>query len=143
MTEPAKRAGTGTENAERQYGVLQKRSEFLAARRGAKVRGVFVFVEAGGRGDTSSPRLGLTVSRKNGNAVARNQIKRRLREAVRLHAAGDMTAGNDYVVVSTPRVLTAPFPALCEDLSAAFLQANKKLERWRNRTAEDQENHDG
>ncbi|WP_131996658.1 ribonuclease P protein component [Acidipila rosea] len=35
--------------------------------------------------DTATPRIGLTVGRVLGNAVKRNRIKRRMREAVRLH----------------------------------------------------------
>ena len=49
-------------------------------------------------------RLGLTVSRKVGNAVRRNQIKRLLREAFRLtqHDLTRITGGYDMVVVVRP-----------------------------------------
>jgi len=143
MTEPAKKAGRDDQRASRPYGVLRKRSEFLAVRRGTKVRGAFVLVEASERDDAGMPRVGLTVSRKNGNAVKRNRIKRRLREAVRLHGAGDMADGNDYVIVSTPKVLRAPFDALCADVSSAFAQANTKLQRRREGAKEDRKPHDG
>jgi len=46
-------------------------------------------------------RLGLTVSRRVGNAVRRNRIKRRLREAFRL-ARGDWPTGLDLVVIVHP-----------------------------------------
>ncbi|WP_421854359.1 ribonuclease P protein component [Oricola sp.] len=125
------------------YGILRTRKDFLNVRRGAKIRGAYVLVEAENRDDDGAPRLGLTVSRRNGNAVRRNRIKRRLREAVRLRAAGDMAVGNDYVIVSTPKALRAAFDDLCADISSAFVKANKKLERSRASAEEDRERRDG
>jgi ribonuclease P protein component len=49
--------------------------------------------------DASTPRLGLSVSRKVGGAVQRNQVKRLLREAFALD--GDrLPPGSDVVVVA-------------------------------------------
>jgi ribonuclease P protein component len=47
--------------------------------------------------DAGDPRLGLAVSRKTGNAVTRNRIKRQLREAWTL-LLDEVPAGHDYVL---------------------------------------------
>jgi ribonuclease P protein component len=96
---------------------LKKRAEFLAVRRGEKRRGRLFLLEVLARGDEATARVGFTVTRKVGNAVVRNRVRRRLREAVRVHAAGDMQAGNDYVIVGREDVLAAPFGQLADELS--------------------------
>lgn len=69
------------------------------------------------RGDEAGPRVGFTVTKKVGNAVVRNRVRRRLKEAVRTHAAGDMAAGKDYVIVGREDVLAAPFGQITAELS--------------------------
>jgi ribonuclease P protein component len=96
---------------------LLKRAEFLAVRRGEKRRGRFFLVEVLDRGDGGVPRVGYTVTKKVGNAVVRNRVRRRLKEAVRVHAADDMVPGNDYVIVGRDDALRAPFGQLKAELS--------------------------
>ncbi|ODT16472.1 MAG: ribonuclease P protein component [Kaistia sp. SCN 65-12] len=96
---------------------LLKRKDFLAVRRGEKRRGRLFLVEVLDRGDEAEPRVGFTVTKKVGNAVVRNRVRRRIREAVRTHAAGDMSAGKDYVIVGREDVLTAPFGLIKAELS--------------------------
>ena len=60
------------------------------------------------RKNLSGPRLGLTVPRALGGSVVRNRIKRRIREAFRLHRAA---IGTQWDIVINPRraALTASF----------------------------------
>jgi ribonuclease P protein component len=51
--------------------------------------------------DTGEPRLGLAVPKAAGNAVARNRIKRQLREAWR-DRLDRIPAGRDYVLIAKP-----------------------------------------
>ncbi len=96
---------------------LKKRAQFLAVRRGEKRRGRLFLLEVLDRKDGEPPRVGLTVTKKVGNAVVRNRVRRRLKEAARLHAAGDMMAGKDYVIVGRREVLDASFEDLAGELS--------------------------
>ncbi len=64
-------------------------------------------------------RIGFTVTRQMGNAVVRNRIRRRLREAVR--RAGDKADRNtDYVLIGRRAALTLPFERLVTDLLSGF-----------------------
>ena len=65
------------------------------------------------------PRFGLTVTKKIGNAVVRNRIRRRLREAVK-RAGAHAAAATDYVVVARPAALTLQFERLVTDLTNGF-----------------------
>jgi ribonuclease P protein component len=48
-------------------------------------------------------RFGMSVGRKVGNAVVRNKVKRRLRDAFR-SLSGKLPEGHDFVVVARPGV---------------------------------------
>lgn len=98
-------------------GRLTKRSEFLAVRKGERRRGRYFVLEVLDRKAPGEiPRIGYTVTTRQGNAVERNRIRRRLKEAVRLAARFDMKPGHDYVVVARREILDAPF----EDLKRAL-----------------------
>ncbi|KAB0680439.1 ribonuclease P protein component [Aureimonas leprariae] len=95
---------------------LRRRADFLAARRGRRLGGPFFFIEALDRHDGAEPRFGLTVTRKVGNAVERNRIRRRLREAIRTSCGADMARGFDYVIVARREVLDLAFERLRSEL---------------------------
>ena len=105
------------ERPKKTVGRLKSRPQFLAVREGEKRRGGFFLIEVLDRKlADAEPRVGFTVTKKHGNAVERNRMRRRLKEAVRLHAGFAMQPGHDYVVVARRDVLTAPFEKLASEL---------------------------
>lgn len=74
--------------------------------------------------DQAGVRIGLTVPKALGGAVVRNRIKRRFREAFRLHRA-DWTQ-IDWDIVFNPRKasILAPF----SDLERALVRVIEKCE---------------
>jgi ribonuclease P protein component len=99
---------------------LLKRADFLACSRGRRWQAAAFALQAGPNGDDGRTRLGFTVSKKNGNAVIRNRIKRRLKAAAGALPPDAMAAGYDYVIVARPEALTSPFVKLRADLAGAF-----------------------
>ena len=79
---------------------LRRRADYLAVQAaGSKLHGRHVLALARKRSDPALVgRLGITVTKKVGNAVVRNRIKRLLREWMRLH--GWVPAGWDLVLVA-------------------------------------------
>ena len=67
------------------------------------------------RNGTDQTRVGLTVSRKVGNAVNRNRVKRWLREAIR-HQGDALPVGFDVVVVAHPQAANATFALVGDEL---------------------------
>ena len=110
---------TDSRLSEKKPGRLKSRPEFLAVREGEKRRGPLFLLEVLDRRlPDTLPRAGFTVTKKQGNAVERNRMKRRLKEAVRLHAAIAMQPGHDYVVVARREALGVPFERLVSELVA-------------------------
>ncbi len=64
-------------------------------------------------------RLGITVSVKLGGAVARNRMRRRLKEAYRL-SEHTLKSGYDIVIVARFAAYEADFSAIERDLSMAL-----------------------
>ena len=64
------------------------------------------------------PRIGFTVGKVLGGAVVRNRMKRRLREAVRLH--GLIPAAVDVVINPKKSLLATRFEDLQNEVGRAF-----------------------
>ncbi|MGQ9365637.1 ribonuclease P protein component [Azospirillum sp. ST 5-10] len=126
---------------DRAVGRLKRRPEFLAVagtRRKHVAPGLILQVRR--HDDRQRPasgepplRVGLTASRKVGNAVVRNRARRRLREAARQILPVHAAPGHDFVLVARRETATRPWPDLIGDLRAAL----KRLGLWRETTPEE------
>jgi ribonuclease P protein component len=114
---------------------LRQRADFLAAARGAKTTSAAFVLQARERGDDGPARVGFTVSRKVGNAVERNRVRRRLRETVRRTAGDNMHRGTDYVLIGRRAALGAPFDHLLADFVKALDKVHDRS-RATHRTAQ-------
>jgi ribonuclease P protein component len=65
-------------------------------------------------------RVGFTVSRKVGNAVVRNRVRRRLREVARLVIPSQARPDLDYVLVGRQAALGRDFAKLQQELVEAL-----------------------
>lgn len=114
---------------------LKRRVEFLrvaGTKRKWVAPGLIVQVRPHRKGDRLPDqglaiRVGFTTSRKVGNAVVRNRVRRRLRAAVDevlpVHAA----EGHDYVIIGRAATVGRSYPSLINDLKTAL----KRLKVYR------------
>lgn len=105
-----------------------------------KIRREFLFVADAGRKAIASTvivqgrevreggagvKIGFTVTKKTGNSVIRNRIRRRLRAAVAQVVEESAQPGWDYVVIGRPAALDASFDVLLRDLRYALKKVVK------------------
>ena len=79
---------------------LRKRREYLAVQRGGATFHGRYFLTVVLPGPQPRGRVGITVSKRVGNAVTRNRIKRWVREHVRHNRAAFVPAATDVVVIA-------------------------------------------
>lgn len=81
--------------------------------------GFVLLVKVRGDGDPAM-RVGYTVTKKIGNAVVRNRIKRRFRALAREILPVSGVAGADHVLIGRPDGMNRDFAQLKADLTKAL-----------------------
>jgi ribonuclease P protein component len=99
---------------------LKQRADFLAAAAGSRAPAGGFVLQARDRHEDGPVRVGFTCSKKVGNSVERNRVRRRLREVVRLTPPEAMRRGFDYVLIGRTTALQMPFDRLVEDFDRAL-----------------------
>ncbi len=106
--------------------VMRQRSDFLAANGGLRVGtpGFVLLVKPRADADAMR-RVGYTVTKKTGNAVVRNRIKRRFRELARAVLPDHGIAGADHVLIGRTEALTRDFADMKSELARALARVRE------------------
>jgi ribonuclease P protein component len=102
--------------------ILTKRADFLAANKGLRnARTGFVLLTRpnGGQG----MRYGITVTKKIGNAVVRNRMKRRFRELLRAALPQHGLPNHDHVLIGRAGGVERDFQTMAAELDAVLARA--------------------
>ena len=108
---------------------IPSRAGFLAARdSGIKAVAAGFVLQAAltGRDDW---RLGLTASKKTGNAVRRNRARRRLRALARTELAKHARLGTDYVMIARHGTAERSWDDLVADLHKSLGYLHRGIDR--------------
>jgi ribonuclease P protein component len=103
---------------------LLRRSEYLAAAKAPSAAATSVVVQARARADGKAFRVGYTCTKKLGNAVMRNRIRRRMREAAKQVLPEIAKAETDYVLIGRMGSENRPFEDLRKDIISAVTRVN-------------------
>jgi ribonuclease P protein component len=110
---------------------LLKRRDFLAAAKAPAVSTTSVVVQGRKRDDDQGARVGFTCTKKLGNAVVRNRIRRRLKEAARLSMPSLVKPDYDYVLIGRNAAETRGFEELTKDIISALTKLHAGLGKTR------------
>ena len=116
---------------------IRKSKDFAAARRKGKSWANNTLVLVARRTDNECSRFGFSVSKRVGNAVVRNRIKRRLKEAARAEYLPRLSESEswDLVVIARQDAAKADYHRLNRSLRRLFRRAKIIDDRANRQTA--------
>lgn len=91
--------------------MLRRRADFAALQRSSKSKMHPLLVARFVPNDLGRTRFGLSTGKRVGGAVVRNRVRRRLKAAIRAHAA-ELVPGWDVLLVARPPSADADYAAL-------------------------------
>lgn len=104
--------------------VLTKRADFLSANSGTRnARAGFVLLTR--PNDGQGIRYGITVTKKIGNAVVRNRMKRRFRELLRAALPVQGLPDHDHVLIGRAGGIERDFHLMADELGRALDRARE------------------
>lgn len=96
--------------------ILRRRRDFLRIQKiGRRLKGRYTTILIAPSPSGNASRIGFTVSRRVGNAVVRNRVRRRLREIARLEVSA-LCSGFEHVVIAFPSAAQADYSALRQEV---------------------------
>ena len=102
---------------------LRRNSHFLRVRRFGKTYASPLMVLAFVRNELNHSRFGFVVSKRLGNAVQRNKVKRRLREATRVRLPS-IKSGFDLVFIARRPITQAAYEEIEQSLEHLLMKAD-------------------
>ena len=115
--------------------IIPTRAGFLAARsKGAKALARGLVIQAVIR-DSDDWRIGLTATKKIGNAVTRNRARRRMRALARDHLSQLAKNGIDYVLIARHDTTTANWQDMAHGLQKAIRYLHRTIATGKDRGA--------
>ena len=117
---------------------LVRRSEYLRVARARKyvvTKGLILQFETKElKADGNESRVGYTVSKKVGNAVTRNRVRRRLKSVVNDVLSSSIEQPLDLVLIGKANTLQRTYDELLEDLRFALKNVRTRQEKVTGRT---------
>ncbi len=117
--------------------ILKKRADFLkvaSQKNSFRKKSILVSLGFCSNNDNINLKIGLVVTKKIGNAVVRNAVKRRLREALRIILKDDAVMSKLLLIMPAKLVLVAnqltvkcSFIDIVADISEGILFLSKKV----------------
>lgn len=105
---------------------VRKRAEFVRIQTsGVKIEAGCLMARASKRA-SGETRLGITISSKVGNAVVRNRVRRRVREAFRLSRA-QFPPGVDIIFIAKSKAHDATYEVLRRDVESVRVDLMRRF----------------